>query len=313
MLTLEKGGLRIVLAAPGEYYRGTRFDHSGVFRAIYKDGRNYADEWFPVYDPLKHDAVCGPSEEFGEIGFDEAAPGGRFLKPGIGWLRRPDDEAYDRFRLYEVLDEGLRTTEVREDSVVFGQRLDRYNYLKTIRLSGNDSFEIIHSLENLGDTPLRCTHYNHNFFTLSNDSVGPSREIDFPFRPDGHWRSEYDNVRLTGNGIRFTGAVPPEGPSVFMGDLHAASGMVEPRVPGGAGHFPAGEASGPKARRPEEEPIEFTLRDLGSGLGVRVSCPLPFTHIVFWSNDRVACIEPYILLDIAPGQSAEWTLTYRLF
>ena len=287
MLTLEKGGLRIVLAAPGEYYRGTRFDHSGVFRAIYKDGRNYADEWFPVYDPLKHDAVCGPSEEFGEIGFDEAAPGGRFLKPGIGWLRRPDDEAYDRFRLYEVLDEGLRTTEVREDSVVFGQRLDRYNYQKTIRLSGNDSFEIIHSLENLGDTPLRCTHYNHNFFTLSNDSVGPSREIDFPFRPDGHWRSEYDNVRLTGNGIRFTGAVPPEGPSVFMGDLHAARGMVEP--------------------------IDFKVRDLGSGLGVRVSCPLPFTHIVFWSNDRVACIEPYILLDIAPGQSAEWTLTYRLF
>ena len=287
MLTLEKGGLRIFLAAPGEYYRGTRFDHSGVFRAIYKDGRNYADEWFPVYDPLKHDAVCGPSEEFGEIGFDEAAPGGRFLKPGIGWLRRPDDEAYDRFRLYEVLDEGLRTTEVREDSVVFGQRLDRYNYLKTIRLNGNDSFEIIHSLENLGDTPLKCTHYNHNFFTLSNDSVGPSREIDFPFRPDGHWRSEYDNVRLTENGIRFTGAVPPEGPSVFMGDLHAASRMVEP--------------------------IDFKVRDLGSGLGVRVSCPLPFTHIVFWSNDRVACIEPYILLDIAPGQSAEWTLTYRLF
>ena len=287
MLTLEKGGLRIVLAAPGEYYRGTRFDYAGVFRAIYKDGRNYADEWFPVYDPLKHDAVCGPSEEFGEIGFDEAAPGGRFLKPGIGWLRRPDGEAYDRFRLYELLDEGVRTTEVREDSVVFGQRLDRYNYLKTIRLSGNDSFEIIHFLENLGDTPLRCTHYNHNFFTLSNDSVWPSREIDFPFRPDGHWRSEYDNVRLTENGIRFSGAVPPEGPSVFMGDLHAASGIVEP--------------------------IEFTLRDLGSGLGVRVSCPLPFTHIVFWSNDRVACIEPYILLDIAPGQSAEWTMTYRLF
>ncbi len=287
MLTLEKGGLRIVLAAPGEYYRGTRFDHSGVFRAIYKDGRNYADEWFPVYDPLKHDAVCGPSEEFGEIGFDEAAPGGRFLKPGIGWLRRPDGEAYDRFRLYELLDEGVRTTEVREDSVVFGQRLDRYNYLKTIRLSGNDSFEIVHSLENLGDSPLRFTHYNHNFFTLSNDSVGPSREIDFPFRPDGHWRSEYDNVRLTENGIRFTGAVPPEGPSVFMGDLHAARGMVEP--------------------------IDFKVRDLGSGLGVRVSCPLPFTHIVFWSNDRVACIEPYILLDIAPGQSAEWTLTYRLF
>ena len=287
MLTIEKGGLRIVLAAPGEYYRGTRFDYAGVFRAIYKDGRNYADEWFPVYDPLKHDAVCGPSEEFGEIGFDEAAPGGRFLKPGIGWLRRPDGEAYDRFRLYELLDEGVRTTEVREDSVVFGQRLDRYNYLKTIRLSGNDSFEIIHFLENLGDTPLRCTHYNHNFFTLSNDSVGPSREIDFPFRPDGHWRSEYDNVRLTENGIRFSGAVPPEGPSVFMGDMHAARGRVEP--------------------------IDFTLRDLGSGLGVRVSCPLPFTHIVFWSNDRVACIEPYILLDIAPGQSAEWTLTYRLF
>ena len=332
MITLEKDGLKLVLTRPGTYYQGTRFDRAGVFRSVEKDGHRYADEWFRAYDPLMHDAVCGPSEEFGvaefenEDGgfsdsFDLAEAGGRFLKPGVGWLRRPDAEAYDRFRLYEVADEGVRSLEVLPDAVIFRQKLDVYNYLKTIRLTGPDSFEIVHRFENLGTRALRFTHYNHNFFTLESTSVGPAREIDFPFKPCGHWRSEYDNVHLTDSGIRFSGVIPPEGPSVFMGDLKATDCMAEPREsmvePRGSvedGHFSAGRD---KPRRREgqagmAEPIDFTVRDRESGLGVHVNCPLPFTHMVFWSNDRVACIEPYLLLSVGPCDSLEWTLNYRL-
>lgn len=352
MITLEKDGLKLVLTRPGTYYQGTRFDRAGVFRSVEKEGRIYADEWFRAYDPLMHDAVCGPSEEFGVAEFENEDGGfsdsfdlaeadcaewaearGRFLKPGVGWLRRPDagslpdlgshpePEPYDRFRLYEVADEGVRSLEVLPDAVIFGQKLDVYNYLKTIRLTGPDSFEITHRFENLGTHALRFTHYNHNFFTLESASVGPAREIDFPFKPCGHWRSEYDNVRLTDGGIRFSGVVPSEGPSVFMGDLKAAGRMVEPREsmvePRGSvedGHFSAGRD---KPRRREgqagmAEPIDFTVRDRESGIGVHVSCPLPFTHMVFWSNDRVACVEPYLLLTVGARDSLEWTLNYRL-
>ena len=45
---LEKGGLELTLCPPdmqgGGYYRGTRFDHSGIFRRIVVDGYVLADE-----------------------------------------------------------------------------------------------------------------------------------------------------------------------------------------------------------------------------------------------------------------------------
>ncbi len=78
VIVLAKDGLELTLCVPGlqdGYYRGTRFDHSGIFRRIVKDGYVFADEWFDVYDPYKHDAEVG----------------GVFLKPGVGLLHKDDD------------------------------------------------------------------------------------------------------------------------------------------------------------------------------------------------------------------------------
>ncbi len=44
--------------------------------------------------------TIGPAEEYTPIGYEEAAPGGRFLQIGVGVVTRPDDRAFDRFRLY---------------------------------------------------------------------------------------------------------------------------------------------------------------------------------------------------------------------
>ena len=65
-IVLEKDGLELILCIPDlqeGYYRGTRFDHSGIFRRIVKEGYVFADEWFDVHDPYKHDAVPVPSQE----------------------------------------------------------------------------------------------------------------------------------------------------------------------------------------------------------------------------------------------------------
>jgi len=45
------------------------------------------------------DVAAGPVEEFAENGFDAAGSGGRFLKIGVGILKR-DDDKYDRFHTY---------------------------------------------------------------------------------------------------------------------------------------------------------------------------------------------------------------------
>src|SRR5947209_10495996 len=61
------------------YYRGTRFDWSGVVASLDWKGHSYFGQWFERYDPTLHDAITGPVEEFltnnAALGYDEAKQG----------------------------------------------------------------------------------------------------------------------------------------------------------------------------------------------------------------------------------------------
>lgn len=94
MIELHNRSTKLVLARPDvatPYYRGTRFDRSGIILSLESRGRKYVSQWFREYDPFNHDAVGGPAEEFSPIGYDNADPGGGFLKPGVGLLERDVD------------------------------------------------------------------------------------------------------------------------------------------------------------------------------------------------------------------------------
>lgn len=292
-IVLRSGDLRLFLCVPdssGGYYRGTRFDHAGVFRRIEYKGHVFADEWFPEYDPYRHDCLTGPVEEFSQNGYEETLPGGVFLKPGVGILRREDDSPYDWFHLYEIVDEGERVLEADEASATFVQRLSgdgfAYKYSKTVAAEPEDGvFSIRHTLLNTGRRAI-CGHvYNHNFFTLGGADVGVATNVDFPFPPSGHWRSEYDSVALSGNGIRFSRDLR-KGETVYMGDLHFGNLGTE---------------------------YSFRIRNVKNGLGFDVRSDAPMSHTVFWAISRVACVEPHTPMNIYPGQSFTWTVFYRLF
>ena len=286
--------MTITLHAPDRvegYYRGTRFDWAGVFAGIEFRGINYADQWFENYSPVMHDAVCGPAEEFSPIGLDEVAVGGPFLKIGVGVLEKMEGD-YDRFKLHRILDSGRRTLCVTENSVIFGHFISHdsgygYEYIKEVTITGESSFRISHSLKNTGRKPLSGDVYNHNFYTLGNLQTGPERQLDFPFKPEGDWRAQYSEVGFTESGIRFTRTLQ-KGESVFTGNLHAAG---------------RGLAGSPNA---------FELRDLRTGRGVQACCAVPMTRSVFWSNHRIACIEPYIDFRLAQGESLDFTIDYTL-
>lgn len=294
MIHISNDTLKITLHAPdGEkgYYRGTRFDRAGVFESITYRGCNYTEPWFEKYSPVAHDAVCGPAEEFSPIGLEEAKTGGPFLKIGVGMLEKMEGE-YDRFKLHNILDPGKRTLCVTEDSIVQGHFMDSdlgyaYEYLKEITLTGEDSFSIRHKLFNKGRKTLKGDVYNHNFFTLGLLETGPSRQLDFPFKPEGDWRAEYSEVGFTENGIRFTRALQ-KGESVYTGNIH---------------EYGCGLAGSPNA---------FELREISTGRGVSMKCALPMTKAVFWSYHLIACIEPYIDFNIAPGETFEFDIEYKL-
>lgn len=294
MISISNNTLKITLHAPdGEkgYYRGTRFDWAGVFASIEYNGCNYAEEWFEGYSPVRHDAVCGPAEEFSPIGLAEVAPGEPFLKIGVGMLEKMEGE-YDRFKLHKIVNPGVRTEEVTEDSIIQGHVLESeegfaYEYFKTVRLTGPDSFRISHRLANTGSRPLKGDVYNHNFFTLGLLQTGPDRQLDFPFKPEGDWRAEYSEVGFTETGIRFTRTLN-KGESVFTGNLHEAG---------------KGLTGSPNA---------FVLKDAHTGRGVSAECSLPMTKAVFWAYHLIACIEPYIDFNIGAGKTFEFDIDYKL-
>lgn len=290
-IVLVKGGLEVSLCLPSfpdGYYRGTRFDHSGIFRRIEKDGFVFADEWFGVYDPYKHDMVCGASEEFAQCGYDEVEVGNVFLKPGVGLLYKDDDSPYDHFKLYGVADPGRWTVTSEDDEAVFVHVLDNdnwgYVYEKRIRLLDGSTFEIAHSLCNTGALAIAGETYNHNFFTMGGSRPGPEIEIDFPFTPCGTWRSEYDSVKLSEHGIRYLRPLM-QGESVFMGNLNPSDGS---------------EITG-----------EIFCISSG-GHEVAFSSDQPFDHIEFWANHRVGCIEPFISYALESGEEFEWSYRFLL-
>ena len=258
------------------YYEGTRFDRSGVFKSLVFRDLELCAPWFEHYSPTMHDAVLGPAEEFSLL---EAGP--YWLKPGVGLLA-PGPEPYDRFKRYTVIDPGRWEVALEETSGFFRHDLDGYySYTKEIRILSECSFEINHELK--VRIPWEGTVYNHNFFTMGKMETGPSRMIDFPFRPEGTWRAAYDSVAFTDGGIRFSRKLR-EGESVYAGDVHQAgeTGM----------------------------PYEITLRE--GPLSVHIRGDVPVTHTVFWANHRIACVEPYNRLVAAPGETLRWTVRYQL-
>src|ERR1700721_3944163 len=86
---ISNTSLRVKLYLPDAehgFYRGTRFDWSGVVADLQYKGHSYYGPWFTATDPKIPDfiykgsdivagpcsAITGPVEEFSAVGFDEA-------------------------------------------------------------------------------------------------------------------------------------------------------------------------------------------------------------------------------------------------
>ena len=292
-LKIKGGSLELSFYDPENHYLGTRFDRSGLFRSLrLRSGPGWSDNltapWFGEFRAEAHDCVCGPVDEFSAIGYDEAGPGGTFLKIGVGLLRRPEDPwPYDRFRLYEIADPGVRDTVRRPRRIEFYHILSGYySYVKVIEISGKGEFELSHYIQNTGKERLQGEVYNHNFFTLGNDSVGPARMVmcNFPF--EGEWRTKYPYAFQKGKGLHFSRPLL-EGESVYMGNIRES-----------------GRKSG--------SPYEFYVDDEKGGYYVAILGDGDASNAVMWANHRIACIEPYIPFDIAPGETFSQVISYSL-
>ncbi|MBN8822023.1 MAG: hypothetical protein J0I82_08360 [Spirosoma sp.] len=273
------------------YYRGTRFDWSGVVASLDYKGHTYHGKWFDTYSPTLHDAVMGPVEEFGPLGYTHVKPGGTFVKIGVGSLIRPDEKPYNAFAYYPIANPGVWAITKKADQVQFVHTLAdtayAYEYRKTLALTKNKpALVITHSLKNIGNRPIETTSYNHNFFVIDQQPTGTGYAIKFPVSA-----LSTDGGKGVTDRVRFQ-----DGQLAYLSDLTKGESVYYPNLGNG-------------------QPMRYniTVDNTKTGAGVTVTGDRDISRMVYWSSSTTVSPEPYVTIKIEPGQTFSWQIAYQYY
>lgn len=288
------------------FYRGTRFDWSGVVYSFRTGGHNYYGPWFNKTDPTVHDfvyrgddivagpcsAIAGPVDEFAPLGYNEAQPGGTFVKIGIGALRRDSTEAYDNYHLYPIADGGHWTVKQNPGSVEFVQTLKddgsgyAYVYEKVLQLTaGKAEMTLTHRLKNTGRRKIQTTVYNHNFLVLDGLPPGPGVSISVPFQIQTPRKPPTNLAEIRADEIVYR--KPLAGHDVVAMPLE------------GFGTTAADNA--------------FRIENKTARAGIRVQSNQPLLREALWSIRSVIAVEPFITISVEPGAEFSWSTVYTYY
>ena len=280
------------------YYRGTRMDHAGMVGELRWRGHVVFAPWRKRHDPTSPDHAIGLAGEFDMDGpqqFATVAPGEAFLKIGVGKLIRPTAgeraETYFFNHRYQWAEAPTWNVAPSEDgrSVAMHQALTLgdhgYEYTCSVALEADAPVVVItHHLRNTGQVPLRTEHYSHHFFSFDGAPVGPGYALTTPFVP--RWEAERANrfepvAELDDHSLRFIAEI--ERGAVYTAFDTAAT----------VAHN------------------AFTIRG-PAGLSVHYRGDRPVARWQLYAERHAMCPEPFIRLEIAPGDLATSTRRYRL-
>lgn len=273
------------------YYQATRFDWSGVIASLEYDGHSFYGQWFERYSPTTHDAIMGPVEEFAPVGYSEAISGRSFLKIGVGMLTKPDESAYNSFKLYTIANPGKWKIKKKADQIQFVHQLDdqeySYRYHKTIRLTkGKPELVLTHTLKNTGKKTIETTVYDHNFLVIDNQLTGPGYVVNLPI-----------NVKGTGRGFGEIAQIQ-DNKLIFLRELNQGESVY---------------CSGLQGLNNNTPDYNLSVENRKTGAGVRIRCDQPMLKLVFWASLKTVCPEPYIQIRVEPGKAFNWKISYEYY
>jgi galactose mutarotase-like enzyme len=231
------------------------------------------------------------------LGYDEAKPGETFLKIGVGELEKPKEEKYNFAGKYKI----VRPAEwkpipfkapLSERAIKWSHTASLpsgygYYYLKVVYLvTERPMLRIIHRIRNTGTKPITTDFYNHNFFNVDRDPVGPNYRFAFPFEIKAKdLRGRFGElVALDGKDLRFR--------------KELSDGFV---MAGLTGFDPN-----------DDRHREFELRHGPSGIRVGVIADYPIAKLNVWGIRSTICPEPFMQIDgLKPGEWKQWAIEYR--
>jgi hypothetical protein len=310
---LSNGEIHLKIYLPDAkagFYRASRFDWAGMIYSLVYKGHEFYGPWFQRVDPSVRDfsfdgadivaspctAAVGPAEEFvtdtnQPLGYEDAKPGGTFVKIGVGALRKPDDSAYNRFRLYEIADPGKWSVRTTSEAVEFTQELSdpsagyAYLYRKTIRLAKGAGMQIEHSLRNTGRKPIDTNVYDHNFLRIDGEAPGPDYSITTPFQIKSDRPPNKDFAEIRGNQI------------VYLKTLTDQNRVT----------------TAMRGFSDRASDYDVRVENKKAGVGLRIIGDRPLQSESLWSIRAVLAVEPFIKVSAAPGQEFRWRMTYSYY
>jgi hypothetical protein len=307
---IQNGELRAKIYLPDAkdgFYKGTRFDWSGVIFSLTYKGHEFYGPWFTKTDPNTRDfvydgndivagpcsATTGPVDEFQPIGFERAKAGETFIKIGVGALRKGNDNKYDNYFMYPVADGGKWTVRKGRDYAEFTQQLVdlssgyAYIYKKTVRLSRAGAPEMVleHSLKNTGSNRIETSVYNHNFLIMDGQAPGPGLTMTVPFAIETSRPPNKELAEVSGKQLAYL--KPLQGKDVVFFPVEGFSGSAE------------------------DHQIKIENSKLKIGMSITGDKRLQKAQL--WSIRSVMSIEPFVAVAVEPGSEFTWKTTYRYY
>ena len=307
--TISNKQIRVKMYLPDPvngFYKGARFDWSGIINKVEFGGHSFYGQWFSKIDPTVRDvsykdddilvsvntSAMGPAEEFQTpLGYDNAKEGDSFVKIGVGVLKKRDDTRYAFANVYDIIDHGKWSVNQTANSIEFTQELSDkatgygYLYKKTIRLLDDKPEMVIeHSRKNTGKLPIKSLLYDHNF-TLFDNLPTADISVTVPYEIKSTRPPDAAAALITGN--RF---------------VYAKGVENTERVTGGLQGFGSNVSD-----------FDFKIENHKAGTGIRIQGNRPLQNASLWSIRSVVAVEPFIEIAADPGKDFTWQYTYRFY
>ncbi len=295
-VTLSNGAMEADVFLPDAengYYQKERFDWSGMSDQIRWNGHTFLCSSEVTQD--MDFRACGTAEELcmgilgtpGPLGYEEAAVGEGFLKPGVGILEKPADGPYQFDQPHHIIEPAAWTIEHGADWVEFSQEAKVLNgwgfrYTKRMTLSADTpKLTIFRTLENTGSQKIDSTHYCHNYLLFDDAPVGPDYVIRLPFTPEVDSDELNGFVKMDANRIGFHKPIP-------------------------AGDFAFGSFSGFE----KKNNYSYTVENTQTQTAVQIAGDLPFERFHLYCQQKMICPEPFVRLTVEPSEKMQWQTTY---
>ncbi len=287
---LKNNNLEIHIDLPDENYNFSRFDWSGKIAAVkFQNIPLTITERTDIVD----DAVFGKGfyNEFGmdtALGFEEAAIGDWFHKIGVGVLQKEDDE-YFFHKTYNIKPAQFKITTATNTMGIRckSATVNGYAYVLRKEIALQESgFTINYQLENTGEKDIRTDEYVHNFMSINKALIGSDYVLKFPFqiKPErfGETVNLEQKVVLGPNEIGFKGR-PNE--QFFFTNLSGG----------------------------EQVNAAWELLHHKHKIGISETANFKTNKVNLWGWKHVISPELFFHIFIRPGESTEWSRTFKVF